>query len=110
MRATSLCNFVVLRLRMEGRVQRPGCSSPRRTRSPAKIDTAAAGMRPCAESADRCRQLLKLAVQDVCVRQHARSAPTQLRAQYTPNQAYAPTVYAHRRTDDQPHTPLTVRV
>jgi hypothetical protein len=61
-----------------------------------------------AESADRHRQLLKLAVQDVCVRQHARSAPTQISAQYTPNQAYAPTVYAHPRTDDQPRTPLTV--
>ncbi len=45
-----------------------------------------------AESADRHRQLLKLAVQDVYVRQHARSAPTQIIAQYTPNQAYAPTV------------------
>ena len=69
-----------------------------------------AGMRPCAESADRHRQLLKLAVQDVYVRQHARSAPTQISAQYTPNQAYAPTVYAHPRTDDQPRTPLTVCV
>ena len=59
----------------------------------------------CAESADRHRQLLKLAVQDVYVRQHARSAPTQISAQYTPNQAYAPTVYAHPRTDDQPRTP-----
>ena len=58
-----------------------------------------------AESADRHRQLLKLAVQDVYVRQHARSAPTQISAQYTPNQAYAPTVYAHPRTDDQPRTP-----
>ncbi len=65
---------------------------------------------PAAESADRHRQLLKLAVQDVCVRQHARSALTQLRAQYTPNQAFAPTVYAYRRTDDQPRTPLTVCV
>jgi len=64
-----------------------------------------AGMRHCAESADRHRQLLKLAVQDVYVRQHARSAPTQISAQYTPNQAYAPTVYAHPRTDDQPRTP-----
>jgi len=62
-------------------------------------------MRHCAESADRHRQLLKLAVQDVYVRQHARSAPTQISAQYTPNQAYAPTVYAHPRTDDQPRTP-----
>ena len=67
-------------------------------------------MRPCAESADRHRQLLKLAVQDVYVRQHARSAPTQISAQYTPNQTYAPTVYAHPRTDDQPRTPLTVCV
>ncbi len=64
----------------------------------------------CAESADRHRQLLKLAVQDVYVRQHARSAPTQISAQYTPNQAYAPTVYAHPRTDDQPRTPPTVCV
>ena len=39
----------------------------------------------CAESADRHRQLLKLAVQDVYVRQHARSAPTQISAQCTPN-------------------------
>ena len=104
-----------------------GCSSPRRTRSPAKIHTAAADCRYAAlrgvcrpapavaeadgsgcflaGSADRHRQLLKLAVQDVYVRQHARSAPTQISAQYTPHQAYTPTVYAHLRTDDQPRIP-----